>query len=159
MTAAIRYQRATDGRDKSVPDAWQGLPRPWICLTKKRWGTWRAQAPNRRGPDGFTPRTPGTAGDPVLPYQSSLHWGFMTLPVQEGVLGELLSREVNNDLDSSPYFDAGKTLQPQRDSNPCRHLERAIRHVHRIRPQLRLPSSRLWGGPSQLSTPYDSVAA
>ena len=33
------------------------------------------------------------------------------------------------------HTENGETEQPQRDSNPCRHLERAARSVHPVRPR------------------------
>jgi hypothetical protein len=46
--------------------------------------------------------------------------------VIRGDLGEILSEQVSRYLDSSQDVERDETEQPQRDSNPCRHLERVV---------------------------------
>src|ERR1019366_4665411 len=65
-------------------------------------------------------------GDPLHLGEQQNTYRVLRHPVQEGELAELLSREIDTFLTAETVLADGETLQPQRDSNPCRHLERVV---------------------------------
>ena len=72
-------------------------------------------------------------GDPLHLGEQQNTYHLLKCPVQDGELAELLSREINTFLTAEAVLGHGETEQPQRDSNPCHHRERATTLVHWVR--------------------------
>ncbi len=111
VNAALKYQHATDGRDKGVAD---GLAR--LAMTLEQHDGEKMGHAGGTDTDSDTaveavsyPPAPDTSGDSALPNQPSINWGMIKLPVQDGVLGDLLSNEIVDFLGTTPYFDEGET--------------------------------------------------
>jgi hypothetical protein len=58
--------------------------------------------------------------------ESRESFGEIIGPDQTGDLAERLSQQVTRYLVSPQEFARDDDEQPQRDSNPCRHLERVV---------------------------------
>ena len=123
VNAALKYQHATDGRDKGVAD---GLAR--LAMTLEQHDGKKMGHAGGTDTDSDTaveavsyPPAPDTSGDSALPDQPSINWGTIKLPVQDGVLGDLLSNEIVDFLGTTPYFDEGET---ERGLHVWRDLDR-----------------------------------
>jgi integrase len=128
VTAALKYQHATDGRDRGVAEGLARLAQTLELPDEKKMGHaggTDTESVVAGGPEVPVP-CPSCDGDPLNLGEQQNTYRVLKRPVQEGEVAELLSREINTFLTAETVLADGETLQPQRDSNPCRHLERVV---------------------------------
>jgi integrase len=126
--AALNYQHATDGRDKLIATGLAAVARAS-----------ELSDPGSKGHAGGMDTESALGPEVDLPTESVLDRGERRptfepppdfdrgeSPGQSGAVAELIGQQATDFLADAFLFDTAATEQPQRDSNPCRHLERVV---------------------------------
>jgi len=126
--AALNYQHATDLRDQALAEGLAALARESMTGDAIAKGHAAGTTPESdvHPPDVVPRLRHARGGDLPHVFEGEEHYGDIIDPGQLGDLGEVLSQQVTRYLDSPDAFEHDETEQPQRDSNPCRHLERVV---------------------------------
>ena len=126
--AALKYQHATDLRDQALAEGLAALARKSMTGDAIAKGHAAGTTPESdvHPPDVVPRLRHARGGDLPHVFEGEEHYGDIIDPGQLGDLGEVLSQQVTRYLDSPDAFEHDETEQPQRDSNPCRHLERVV---------------------------------
>ena len=126
--AALKYQHATDPRDRALAEGLAALARESMTGDAVAKGHAAGTTPESDvdAAAEMLPACPNCGGDEPHLFEVRESYGDIIDPGQLGDLGEILSQQVTRYLDSPEAFEGDETEQPQRDSNPCRHLERVV---------------------------------
>jgi hypothetical protein len=124
----LNYQHATDLRDQAVAAGLASLARESTTGHRIAKGHAAGTTPESDVDrvDLVPPPGPNRWGDEPHLFEGRESYGDVIDPGQLGDLGEILSQQVTRYLDRPEASERDETEQPQRDSNPCRHLERVV---------------------------------
>ncbi len=126
--AALKYQHATDGRDKIIAAGLSNLALNLQLPDSEKMGhAGGTDTPEVTSPDEDEVSALTAAAEPTTPEQPAPLLNLTPVWPGGGHAAVVnLNQEIADFLGEVDRARESETEQPQRDSNPCRHLERVV---------------------------------